>query len=168
MQGFEAELRLVPNDRINLSANVTYLDSKYRSFPNASPNSLQQAQGIKVNDLSGTRTPFAPKWSAGISASFAQPIGDRLRLTAELDPFLSSSYILLPGEAPSTQKSYVRLDAKVTLATVGSRWALDLIGKNLTNRTILVFASAYPTSLGSYLFAKEETRNIAVQLRYKF
>jgi iron complex outermembrane receptor protein len=167
-QGVELESQWAPVEMFRLTANVTYLDSTYRDFANASPNSLQQATGIKVQDLSGAATAYSPKWSGSLSALVTVPVASEWKLSGELSPFYSSSYIVLPGEAPTTQGSYVRWDARVSLESPSRRWAFDVIGKNLSDKTILAFATAYPTSVGSYLFSKQQTRSVAAQVRYKW
>jgi hypothetical protein len=57
--------------------------------------------------------------------------------------------------------AYTRLDGRLTFESPGGRWAIDLIGKNLTDRIIVVLPGI-PTA------AKEEPRNGAVQFRYHF
>jgi outer membrane receptor protein involved in Fe transport len=84
-----------------LEANVTYLDSKYVRYPNASPSNLQiycrsnyvlpycnvfPSPVPQFRDLSGTRTRFAPKWSASFNARYGMDVGSGLRLTAEVTP----------------------------------------------------------------------------------
>ena len=54
---------------------------------------------------------------------------------------------------------YVRLDARITLTSPDERWAIDLIGKNLTDRNIL-------TSGGFGTATKQPPRNVAIQFRY--
>jgi hypothetical protein len=58
------------------------------------------------------------------------------------------------------------LDARLSLESSNRRWALDLIGKNLTNADILTFGIPWPTALGSSWLQKEEPRNIAAQVRF--
>jgi hypothetical protein len=60
------------------------------------------------------------------------------------------------------------LDARLSLETPDRRWALDLIGKNLTNRQILDFSTIEPTSPGSYLVAKDAGANVALQARFRW
>jgi hypothetical protein len=60
------------------------------------------------------------------------------RLTAELSAYFSSSYYLHEtGEPEFFQGDYVRLDGRLSLETPDRRWAIDLIGKNLTDRVII-------------------------------
>jgi len=54
----------------------------------------------------------------------------------------------------------MRLDGRLSLEQPGGRWALDLIGKNLTDRIIADFSYSGAS--------KEQPRNVAVQFRVKF
>jgi hypothetical protein len=53
----------------------------------------------------------------------------------------------------------VRIDSRVSLESQDGRWGFDVIGKNLTDRTIIVF----PT-LGFQ--SKQQPRNFAAQVRF--
>jgi hypothetical protein len=55
----------------------------------------------------------------------------------------------------------MRLDARMSFEREGGPWAIDLIGKNLTDHTILVFNTPGFSS-------KEQPRNVAVQFRYRY
>jgi iron complex outermembrane recepter protein len=77
-----------------------------------------------------------------------------------VSPYFTSSYNEQDPYIIGTA-GYVRLDARLTLASADDRWGLDLIGKNLTDRTIVTFARIYYA-------AKEEPRNVAVQVRYRW
>ena len=183
-QGVEFEGQWAANDNIRLGANISYLDSHYVSFPNATQGSLGtfcstlsaatfaatplcSSFGFPVpavQSLAGQRTNFAPAWSGSLSADYTVSIPNDFVLTAELSPYFTSNYY-----APGAQGNdpfllipgYVRLDARVTVETLDGHWAFDLIGKNLTNRIIL-------TTLALGYEAKEEPLNAAFQIRYKW
>jgi len=167
-QGVEFEGQWVTSELFRLIANVTYLDAYYVSYPNAAPSATQLAQGIEAQDLSGKPTEYAPKWSGSVTARLTLPLAQDRHFVAELSPYFSSSYYLLASEdVPAGQQAgYVRLDGRLSLE--GPHWALDLIGKNLTNREILVFSTIAPTSTGSYYLAKDAGANVALQARYRW
>jgi len=48
---------------------------------------------------------------------------------------------------------YLRLDARMTLETSDGQWAVDLIGKNLTDRVIV---TSNPLELGAFQATKEQ------------
>ena len=64
------------------------------------------------------------------------------------------------------QSAFTRLDARLSLGPKDGRWDVDLIGGNLTDRKILVFATPMATSLGSVLEEKEEPVNLSLQVRF--
>ncbi len=164
-QGVEMEAQFAPSRNFNLSANVTYLDARYQSYPNAAPTAPQKAAGAKTQNLTDRPLDFAPRWSGSVNAEFRHDIGIGYRLTADLGPFFQSSYYNSAGTDDPTFLigSNVRLDGKLTFESLGRRWAIDLIGKNLTNEVIPVSYGTNNVSGG-----KEEPRNVAVQLRYKW
>lgn len=164
-QGVELETQLVLNRNFSLAANVTYLDARYQQYDNASPTFLQKQNGVKSQNLSGRPLDFAPKWSGSVNAEYKQDIGSDYQLTVDMGPFFQTKYYNSAGtDDPNfVIGGSVRLDGKISLESVNGRWAIDLIGKNLTNRVI-------PVSYGTdnTLGGKQEPRNVAVQLRYKW
>jgi hypothetical protein len=152
-----------------MSTNVTYANTRYVSYPNVSPTQLQQLLGQKVQDLSGHPTEFAPAWSGTVTAGYTAYLPRDFRLMSSVSGIFSSSYFLTGNDDPTVQQgAYVRLDARLSLETADERWALDVIGKNLTSQDIRMFGIIWPTSLGSTWLQKEEPRNVAVQLRFNW
>lgn len=162
-QGVELETQWVISRNFNVAANVTYLDATYVDYPNAAPTTVQKQGGLKTQNLSGRPLDFASKWSGSINAEYKESIGDNHRLLADIGPFFQTKYYNSAGtdDPYFLIKGNVRLDGKLTFESTKGRWAVDLIGKNLTNAVI-------PVSYGTNdaLGGKEEPRNIAVQFRY--
>jgi len=159
-QGVELEMKWALTRALTLGANVGYLDAHYVSYPSAAPTALQQQNGLLVQDLSGSPTDFAPKWSGSLMASYSVPLGN-YRLLTEVTPYFSSSFFTSSGTDDSLDLvgGYVRLDARLSLSAVGQHWTLDLIGKNLANRII-------PIIEYQGFAEKEAPRNVAIQFRY--
>jgi outer membrane receptor protein involved in Fe transport len=183
-QGVEIETQWAVTRDFRLGANVTYLDSHYVSYPNAGLTLLQryctglsapafsttpQCAGIPYvpfQSLGGRPTEFAPRWSGSVTARYTVPLPQNLQLVSEISPYFTSKYFAGTGATDDPlgqQSSYVRLDARVALEAQNGRWGLDVIGKNLTDRVII---SANETVYE--IQAKEEPRNVAIQLRYRF
>jgi outer membrane receptor protein involved in Fe transport len=180
-QGVELEGQWAATRDLRLSANVTYLDSHYVSFPNAPQSTLQSyCGGVSYvlpycsrfpnpvppsNDLAGQQTPYAPRWSGNVTASYTVPLPGGYRFATELSPYFTSSYWggTGPDDVIPKTASYIRLDARVGLESPDRRWAVDLIGKNLTDRIIVTNAQQT-----IYELTKEQPRNVALQFRYHF
>ena len=178
-QGIELETQLAVTPAFRLGANVTYLDSKYTSFPDSSPPTLQNACAnsyvvpacsafakpvAAIADVTGQRTPYSPTWSGNVSASYSFDFGSDYRLTIRANPYFTSGYYAdgANGNDPFFRvPGYVRLDGQITLELPKRHLFLDLIGKNLTDRKILDY--------NSLIFAQKEVPiNVAAQVRLTF
>ena len=178
-QGAELETQWALTRDLRLSANVTYLESIYTSFPDSSPATLQNAClnnyvlpqcGIYTKpigataNVSGQTTPYAPKWSGSLTASYGLALPGDYRLVTKLSPYMTSGYYTdgANGEDPFFHVGgYLRLDGSISLDAPGGHWGVDLIGKNITNHIIVSSASLITAN-------KEEPVNFALQLRAKY
>ena len=168
-QGVELESAWEPNPHVHLAVNATYDAARYIRYPNVTPNPFQQFSGQTVQDLSGRPTEYAPDWSGTLTASYTSHAYGPLQLTTEFSTMLSSTYFLDGNDNPLLRQGpYARIDARLSLEATNEAWALDLIAKNLTDRNILIFGTEWPTSLGSTLVSKEQTRNVAIQARFRW
>lgn len=183
-QGVEVETQWAVTRDLRLSAALTYLDAHYRNYPNANLTILQTfcrktyvapaCSGLPnpvpaSQDLSGRPTQYAPEWGGNITGSYGVDVGSSLRLSGEVSAIFSSDYYLTNVDDPMVhQDGYVKFDARLGIATRDGRWALDLIGKNLNDRTIRTFAQPLPTSTGATYAQKQQPRNFALQLRYNW
>jgi len=168
-QGLEIDGQWIATQSFRLSSDITYLDAYYIHYPNVTATQLQMLNGLATQDLSGQPTQYSPKWSGSLTASYRASVSAGFSLVAELSWLFSSPYFLSGNDDPILkQGSYDRLDARLTLEPSGGRWAVDLIGSNLTDRTILTNAFPYTFSPGSTYAIKEQVRSVAVQVRYRF
>lgn len=166
-QGAELEAKWLIGRDVRISTTMTYDNARYVSYPNVSPTQLQQFLGQTSQDLSGRPTEFAPEWTEIVTGSYTLHLPAEYQLTTTLTGIFSSSYFLTGNDDPSVrQGSYARLDTRLSLESRNHHWAVDLIGKNLTNTDILTFGIPWPTAVGSSWLQKEEPRNVALQVRF--
>jgi outer membrane receptor protein involved in Fe transport len=174
--GVELEASYRPMRELDLHSSIAYNHSRYLSFPNAACYGAQTAaEGCAATgqDLTGRPTLSAPDWVATGGFDFNHPIGDyTLGLTA--DGYYSSSYYFIQTQAPQAkQGQFFRLNASVRIAPVGEHWTLALIGRNLTNRKVLVSgqdsplsgSNGNPTALNGVL---ARPREVLLQASFKF
>ncbi len=164
-QGVELQSEWAISKIFRVTANVTYLNADYTKYPNASPTVLQTYEGIPLQNLAGRPLDFAANWSGSVTGEFKIHLNDNLVLDGSVTPIFTTKYynslgtddslFLVPGS--------LRLDAKMTLEDPIKGWAVDFIGKNLTDAVIPL---SYGT--GDSVGGKEEPINFAVQLRYKW
>jgi outer membrane receptor protein involved in Fe transport len=170
VQGVEAEGRVGIGNYVQLSGSVAYLDFRYTDWrrgqcpfglaPNVQPGNFC--------DYTGTRATFAPKWSGNLAADFKYPVSDTLQLSLSyragnvLDVF-------------TEQAAFTRIGARLALGTIDDGWEIALVGRNLTNRRILLTGGQLPLSTTltggagtAYSGIFDRPLNIAVQIQSKF
>jgi iron complex outermembrane recepter protein len=190
-EGSELEIEWAVNQQFRVSSNVTYLKAYYISYPDAglttlgtfchSPSDFGNPYCVaayggngdpgSVQNLAGRPTSFAPSWSGDIVGTYKVELPNEYRLTLEASPFFTTGYFLTGSGTDDPfeyQGGYVRLDARLGLESPDKHWNVDLIGKNLTDRVILTYAGPVPTTVGSFQYGREMSRNIAIQGRYRF
>jgi len=188
VQGVEFEGEWAPPEisGLVLRGTLNYNKSKYTSFADAPCYGGQRPSegctivaGRPIQDLSGTPTALAPKWTAALEANYEHELTPGLVFGANANLKYSSSYLANPFGNPSTrQDSYTTLDAAIRLRTKDSRWEVALVGKNLTDKYVTYFVGDAPSS-GSgtgtaagvhsdLVAAPNLPRTIAVQLTFKY
>jgi outer membrane receptor protein involved in Fe transport len=168
-EGVDLETQWVLNDSFRLSAQGTYLHAYYVDYPNVSPTTVQKFLGAANQDLSGRPTQYAPKWTADIAGTYNVALPGGYRLSTELRAFFSSSYFTEATDDPlDEQHAYTRLGGRVTVQSPDNRWTVDLIGTNLTDRSIIAAVTGWPSSTGSLLVQREQPRSGAIQVTYRF
>lgn len=182
-EGVELEVKWAATRNFQLGANVTYLDSTYKVFPNGVGKALQvfcannyvlpYCSGFTPpistanSDRAGDPTNFSPKWSAGLSAGYRYELPNNYEVLVELTPFYTDTYNNDPQldalGLRSGTPSYTRLDGRISLSTPDGRGGLDLIGKNLTDRVIGTYGTNF-----FHLGSKQRLRTLALQARYSW
>jgi iron complex outermembrane recepter protein len=178
VQGIEVEGRARINDNIQLSGSVAYLDFEYTDWrqgqcpfglaPNVQPGNFC--------NYTGARATFAPKWTGNFAADFEYPLGDDLQVSLNINGDFSSRYaagnVL---DSFTSQSKFVRLGARLALGTIDDGWEIAIVGRNLTNRRVLLTAGQLPLSTTltgnqgtAYSGIFDRPRNIALQAQVKF
>jgi outer membrane receptor protein involved in Fe transport len=158
-KGFEVDLRYRPTSEFSLRAGVGYNKARYREYLSACYAGQTIAEGCSLvpdasgvftrQDLAGAPTVRAPDWSGNFGVSYDTPLTDGLKLGLSTDFTGVSSYFFSETEGPGTRQSgYVKIDAGIRLYQEDSGWSIALLGKNLTNKYIVVGGSDRPATGG--------------------
>jgi len=97
-------------------------------------------------------------------------------MNASLDLSYVGDYIYTPNLDPRTeQDAYSLVNARIALSNSGGDWQVALIGRNLTDETVINFGGNTPlagTLTGgagnSYYAFVNRPRNVALQATYSF
>jgi iron complex outermembrane receptor protein len=156
-EGVELEVEYLPPvlRGVSLHGSVNYNVAQYQRFIGPCYTGQTQAQGCDITgpppdraalqDLRDKPTADSPKWTGTIGADYEWPVGAGVALGGSVDVRFSSRYSVSPFAQPwDVQSSYASVDAAVRLRAVG--WEVALIGKNLTNRFIVAYATDLPST----------------------
>ena len=177
VKGIEADGRWALTDNITLTGSVAYLDFNYEKFPNSQCYFQQEdTDGDKLCDAGGKRKEFTPELQANLGAAWASEMSNGLELNASLDVSFMDEYLYAANLDPrSKQDAYSMVNARIALAGSEGAWELALLGRNLTDETVINFGGNTPlggTLTGgagnSYYVFVNRPRNIALQVNYSF
>ncbi len=154
-KGIETELEFAPRrlPGLNLHTSGNYNRARYTDFLGPCYAGETPAQGCNLvyslaqnggtggftrQNLDDTPLSIAPKWTGALGAGYGGSFQNGMKFGVSSDMRYSSSYLLSGfGDRNSRQPNYATLDATIRLAAADRLWELALVGKNLTNRTIL-------------------------------
>jgi iron complex outermembrane receptor protein len=132
-EGFELESAYKPIEGLSLVGNVSYLKTRFDSFPNAAA-SVVNGQAVLLG-ATGNQLPFSPEWQFNGGATYKLPLpvpGEThlgVNLTYETS-YYSDVFNYKQGRVP--EQGYV--DAFLSYAPPGGHWVISVIGKNLADR----------------------------------
>ena len=133
-KGAELEFRWrTPVDGLRMSANLAYLQAKYKSFILPGPDVIQgTADDV---DLSGRKLSRAPKFAGNVAFDYTAPIGDSLSLGLGGNMVFSDSYITNNSRPNDfVQSSFATFDGRISFGDIDDRWRVALVGVNLTDK----------------------------------
>jgi len=175
-KGIEADGRVAVGEFVTLSAAVAYLDFEFENFTSGQCYFQQTPGANGFCDYTGQRNAVTPEWSGTLGFDFARPIGNSLKFGVNLNVDFSSSYIAAANLDPRTkQDSFEKFGARVSLGSADDFWEVALVGRNLTDETILQTAGAMPLATTitrntgvAYNGIFDRPKSIALSARYRF
>jgi len=166
-KGIEGSLSWAISSSLTLFADVAWLDTRYRRYPNASCTIAQTAVTAPpcIQDMSGRRRAFAPEFSGslGASARFSM-VGMELRFEPLI--YFSSGYFVTPTADPLLRQSgNAKLDLRISLGPDQQKWEVAIIGKNITDRITanLRGSASFP---GSSYAMPDPARSVMMQFTF--
>lgn len=156
--GAELQVHWVPEqvEGLVLNASLAYSDARYGTFTAPCYSGQSPADGcpvqagaLKDQDLSGTRRHLAPKIAGNAGFNYTRPFGDGLEWGLSGNAKFKSKYLLNAFIPDAEQKGYLTLDAALRFGSEDGQWEFAVIGRNLTDKYILIFARDIPSTGGN-------------------
>jgi outer membrane receptor protein involved in Fe transport len=135
VQGSELAVNWLAARGVNLSAAVTYLDTKVLKFTSFDPESLL------VRDYAGAKLAFSPTWTGTTGFQYDSDIPWGLHAFGGVDASFRSgtSGILAPISPDFKIPGYATVDIQVGVES-DKKWTVKLWGRNVFNRFYLTNA----------------------------
>ena len=179
VQGIEADGRWAVSDNVILTGSAAYLDFNYDKFPNSQCYFGQASNSTThpgLCDVKGQRKEYTPDLQANIGAVWSGQVADGYYLDAGMDLVYMDDYLYASNLDPKAkQDAYVLVNARVSLSYNDDTWEIALIGRNLTDETVINFGGNTPLASvltedtgNSYYGFVNRPRNIALQGVYRF
>lgn len=157
-KGAEVQITWAPEnvEGLRLNASLAYTDAAYSTFAapcyagqSPADGCPVQAGALKDQDLSGVRRNLAPKWAGNVGFNYTRPIGNGYEWGLSSNAKFKSKYLLSAFIPDATQSGYVWLDAALRFGDIDGNWQIAIIGRNLTDKYVLVNATDIPSTGGN-------------------
>lgn len=177
LKGVEVEARWQATRGLLLTGSIAYLDFEWtRYFGQCYFGRTPIASGANAGncDYSGFTNQLAPELTGVLGAAYSMSLGQSLDLTLAADLTYSDDYITSLTLDPATiQDAYTKLNARIALGGVENEWEIALVGRNLTDETVVGYSGDTPLSsrlfgARSYYGFVDMPRGIAVEASYRF
>lgn len=175
-QGLEIDSRWAVTSDLLVRGGVSFLDFEYIKFPNGQCAFGQAPTSGTSCDQTGMRREFVPKYQGNIGFDYDISFGSGWKITNTLDLIFNSGYLTTPSlDSRMEQSSYSKVNARIALTSPGETWTIALVGKNLTDESVITYANGLPVASvltkgagsGYYAFY-EPSRSVALQATVKF
>jgi outer membrane receptor protein involved in Fe transport len=169
-QGVEASASFRATPNLTFSTELTYLDSKYLSYPNGvcTMAALAATPSGCAQDMSGKRRPYSPKFSGNFGADLTIPTGDETEVHVNPLVYFSTSYFTSATADPLlAQDGYAKVDLRISYGPSNDRWSVALVAKNLADTKTSSYRNPLTGGNGSVYALPDPPRSVALQFSFK-
>jgi len=177
LKGAEIEARWQATEALRLTGSLAYLDFEWDKYFGQCYFGLTAiASGPNAGncDYKGYTNQLAPEWTGVVGAQYGIPVGSNLRLTIGADVVYSAEFLTSLTLDPATkQDAFTKVNARVALGGETQQWEVALIGRNLTDETVVGYSGDTPLARNlfgarSYYGFVDPPRGVALEASYRF
>ena len=119
-------------------------------------------------DLAGTPTQYASKWTGTFRVDYARPLGSGdYQVAAGASIFARSRYNAGAYNDPRMEQgAFAQIDAHLDFGPTDKRWRMSLFGRNLGNKRPLEYAVTPPAQPTAVVGTYSRGRQIGLKLSF--
>ncbi|HEX3917418.1 MAG TPA: TonB-dependent receptor [Caulobacteraceae bacterium] len=162
-RGVEFEINARPIEGLTLSANGSYLDAHFTSFPDG-----QCPPGVAgVCDQSGLPLSGAPKWTFNVSGNYERPVTSKWNGFIRFDVGYKSLIETSNNDPNTYLPGYAIANARIGVRDQHGL-EVSLFANNLTDTKYKNYVFGAPLATGVYVAYLGDPRVVGVELRKSF
>ena len=151
VKGLEMDGRWQATDSLTLHGALAYTDFEFKDYVNGQCYYGQAAFGPSAAngdcDYSGLTNQLASKWQGSVGFNHAYSVSGDLMVNTSANMFFTSKYHASAQLNPKLeQPGYANINARIALTSDASGWEVALLGENLTDKQVKLFAGDAPLS----------------------
>ena len=173
--GIEMDGRWQITDYLSIGGALALLDFEFTDFANGQcrQDQVSDSPNGRDCDYTGWTNQYVADWSGTFIVGYIRPISHTLGIGASLDVIFTDDYNPSSNLDPRVQQeAFYKLNGRLGIGAIDQSWELALIGKNLTDEVIVVYAADTP--LAKNLFGTtshtgfiDAPRSVALQFTYR-
>jgi outer membrane receptor protein involved in Fe transport len=168
-QGVEFDARWALNENWILGGNFAYTDATYDDFPGAAESCPEVGGNLEAGlcNYEGVPLIYAPEYKAAVYVQYdAEDIVGEWDLSSRVDANYSDDYYVeINYDERLHQDSYTTWGASVRLTSPDEKFAIGLVGKNLTEEYVMAWGL---TGGFTQYIAPNSPREIMLQFSYNY
>ncbi|MFV3131607.1 TonB-dependent receptor [Niveispirillum sp. KHB5.9] len=140
VDGVELELTTRPVSGLEIGGSLTWLDAKYKNYPQAP---VPGATPVVTIDASGKYLNSAPKWAYSLYGQYSFDLGGGSAFVRGEYGWKDRQYFTLVNDAIQTMGSYDLINASFGYSPADSNWQVIVYGRNLSDTQYLVSTGTF-------------------------
>lgn len=176
--GIELDGRIALTENLMVTGALALLDFEFTDYDNGQCFQGQPADsvvdGIEYCNYKGKTNQYVADYSGNVGLVYTTMVSNDLEFRGGADFVFTGDYNSSQNLDPSQeQDAYVKTNIRLSLADVVAGWEVALLGKNITDETVISYSNDTPLSsnifgsIGHYGFV-EPPRTIAIQGTYRW
>ena len=175
-KGAEAEIQWLPGSRWNISANLAWLDAKFKDYEVPAIAGLGHIEGHTMGDtlsLEGWRPTLSPEWSFGLQASYIFDVGKGGTLTPMVQTtFVGEQYANDLNLVGARQDSYTKTDVRLFWDLPGNKIKLQFYIENIEEEdnlnNVLVYNPEENPEIATFLANWGDPMTYGILMSYRW